>query len=126
MRYLINITLGIFLSVTPLNIHASHSSHKYEHPRWSELVQRYFPSVVLSALAGAATGTINGYLDKKIGVHFPLFPLWFIFSWSAEREIRASIIQSFISDMRDCDIPNKTELMYTCAWIASWITYLNY
>jgi len=97
---------------------------KKRAPQWSTFFKRYVPSLALSTLVGAATGSLNRYLDRKLPQHTPIpFIIWILISWHVEKEIRESIIYSLQQDMDSCYIPYKKETMGTFAWLAAWTAY---
>ena len=97
---------------------------KERTPQWSSFLKRYVPSIALSTLVGAATGSLNRYFDKKLPQYTPIpFILWIFISWHVEKEIRESIIYSLQQDMDSCYIPHKKETMATFAWLAAWTAY---
>ena len=92
--------------------------------QWSAFCKRYVPSLALSTLVGAATGSLNRYLDRKMHHSGPMpIIIWIFISWHVEKEIRESIIYSLQQDMDSCYIPHKKETMGTFAWLAAWTAY---
>ncbi len=115
----------LIMGTQVVNTQSTCTHYKKERaPQWSTLLKRYIPSLALSTLVGAATGSLNRYLDRKMHYSGPIpIIIWIFISWQVEKEIRESIIYSLQQDMDSCYIPHKKETMATFAWLAAWTAY---
>lgn len=112
---------GDTVSQTPIK-----RNGKRANPSLVKLWSTYITSLVLSGAIGATTGGLTRYFEKKFNIEAsPIGLVLGILGWTLESEIRNDIIAVLQNDLDVYDVGHKKSLMFKCAWIASWLTYLH-
>lgn len=95
-------------------------------PAFARPWSTYITSLVLSGAIGATTGGLTRYFEKRFNIEAsPIGLVLGIFGWLLESEIRNDSIAVLQNDLDIYHIGRKKSLMFKCAWIASWLAYLN-
>jgi len=114
---------GFVCSESALQVKTSKTIKKASLRR---LCTAYIASIALSGCIGAATGSIVRYLEKKFELESTPMGLFFvIFGWMLESEFRNDVIAVLQQDLDVYQIEHKKGLMFKCAWVASWLAYLQ-